>query len=80
MVLMKTHPAGVGDCPAAFPVPRESGRFLCTRDEGHDGSHMASAGSFIAAVWDAHLAWRIDMTSGQAWWERTGREWVEAPA
>lgn len=34
---MKTHPeAALGDCPARFD------NYVCTRDAGHDGSHMAT--------------------------------------
>lgn len=77
---MKTHPEGVGDCPAVFPIPSESGHdYLCTRDAGHDGSHMANAFIEVVAIWDNELAWRADDAQG-CWVQRKGREWVEADA
>jgi hypothetical protein len=30
----------------------EAGAFLCTRDEDHDGPHVAGALTHIAAIWD----------------------------
>ncbi|SIH92200.1 Uncharacterised protein [Mycobacteroides abscessus subsp. abscessus] len=72
MVLVKTHPVPEqGDCPAVFLI------YFCTRDEGHDGSHMASMGAEVAAIWDAELAWCDDDHEGGLWFGNTGREWVE---
>lgn len=68
---MKTHPAGVGDCPAVFLA------YLCTRDDGHDGSHMAAGIGEVLAVWDTELAWCDDDHEGGLWFGNTGREWVE---
>ncbi|CPW40616.1 hypothetical protein [Mycobacteroides abscessus] len=68
---MKTHPVGVGDCPAVF------GAFFCTRDDGHDGSHMAAGIGEVLAVWDSELAWCNGDREGGLWFGNTGREWVE---
>ncbi len=78
---MKTHPEGVGDCPAVFPIPSESGHdYLCTRDEGHDGSHMASTSVEVVAVWDSELAWCTHRHQGELWFRREGRAlWFEVP-
>ncbi|AMU62786.1 hypothetical protein P5V63_21830 [Mycobacteroides abscessus subsp. abscessus] len=71
---MKAHPeAALGDCPARFD------NYVCTRDAGHDGSHMANAFVEVVAIWDNELAWRADDAQG-CWAQRKGREWVEADA
>lgn len=42
---MKAHPeAALGDCPARFD------NYVCTRDAGHDGSHMANAFVEVVAI------------------------------
>lgn len=75
---MKTHPHGEWDCPAVFPVPSDLGHdFVCTRDVGHDGSHMASTGARVVAIWDSELAWCSHPDEEELWFGNTGREWVE---
>lgn len=74
---MKTHPHNRSDCPAIFPVPSGSGvDYECTRDYLHSGSHMASTGSSVVAIWDGELAW-CTHTEGEFWFGNTGREWAE---
>lgn len=78
---MKTHPHNRSDCPAVFPIPSDAiFDYLCTRDEGHDGSHMASAGAEVVAIWDAELAWCTHYNENEFWFRRTGRSWNEIPA
>lgn len=78
---MKTHPHNLSDCPAVFPIPSDLGiNYLCTRNEGHDGSHMASTGAEVVAIWDADLAWCTHHNEGELWFQRKGREWVEVAA
>lgn len=82
MNLIKAHPeTGEGDCPAKSPTPfgTVGHPYLCTRDAGHDGSHMANGLADVLAVWDAELAWLADCPEG-LWVKRDGREWVRADA
>lgn len=73
---MQSHPSGAADCPAVLKLPAGPGasHLLCTRDEGHDGSHIADGLDSVVAIWDSQLAWERD---GDLWWRRVGREWVE---
>ncbi|MDO3058506.1 MULTISPECIES: hypothetical protein [Mycobacteriaceae] len=73
---MKTHPHNRSDCPAAFPI-RDEHDYECTRDYLHSGSHMASTGSHVVAIWDGELAWCTSEHEGEKWFGNTGREWVE---
>ena len=71
---MKSHPVPEqGNCPAAFPI---HGEYLCTRDYLHSGSHMASTGRRVVAIWDGELAW-CSRNGDELWFGNTGREWVE---
>ncbi|MBN7512267.1 MULTISPECIES: hypothetical protein [Mycobacteroides] len=75
---MKMHPGDLGDCPAIFPILGDTGcDFLCTREDGHDGSHMAAGIAEVLAIWDAELAWCEHRNGGEKWFGNTGREWVE---
>lgn len=59
------HPEGLGNCEATAPTG-----YICTRNSGHPGSHMANGTEGVVGIWDAEFElakFRADVIPQEAW-------------